>query len=99
MQFCFQNITTTLFVDIENCTCVGENNKWGEGAECNFYNGHESDFLNGKWCYAETTTCADATSAKYKRGLYLDNGRFGPSQKSCFKDKGNKLFENLVLNI
>ena len=84
-----------LFIVIENCTCVGRNNKWGEGAECKIYSGYTDDeFLNSKWCYAETASCADAASAKYIPSYYLDNGRFGPSQTSCFKGTGNIISEN-----
>ena len=56
---------------------------------------------NTKWCYAETTSCADATVHAKTRDqfLYLDNGRFGPSQTACFKNRGNITSENPVLSI
>ena len=82
------------FVVIENCTCVGVNNEWGEGSECKIYSGYPQEFLNSKWCYAETTSCADAASLEYDPAIHPDNGRFGPSQTSCFKGTGNIISEN-----
>ena len=77
---------------IENCTCAGINNEWGEGAECEFYSGYKQEFLNSKWCYAETTSCIDATSIKQSyEYYYMDEGRFGASQKACLKDAGKTL--------
>ena len=77
---------------IENCSCAGVNNEWGEGAECKLYNGYPEEFLNSKWCYAETTSCIDATSVKRLfKNKYVDEGRFGASQRACLKDEGKKL--------
>ena len=80
---------------IENCTCVGVNNEWGEGAECKVYSGYPQEFLNSKWCYAETTSCIDATSVKYSKNKYVDEGRFGGSQKACLKDTGKTLLRDV----
>ena len=78
---------------IENCTCAGVSNKWGEGAECKIYSGYPHEFLNSKWCYVETTSCIDATSIKQSyTKAYIDEGRFGASQKACLKDAGKLVF-------
>jgi len=50
-----------------------------------FYSGYDDEVLNSKWCYAETTSCADAT--KFSSSTYVDEGRFGASQRACWKDK------------
>ena len=55
------------------------------------YGGYDDEFLNSKWCYAETTLCADATRAQFDNSYYVDEGRFGASQRACFKDTGNTL--------
>ena len=80
---------------IENCTCAGVKNKWGEGAECKVYSEYDEEFLNSKWCYAETTSCTDATSIEYSRNLYVDEGRFGASHRACLKDAGKTLSKDI----
>ena len=80
---------------IENCTCAGVSNKWGEGAECKIYSGYSEEFLNSKWCYAETTSCIDATSIEYDRNYYVDEGRFGASHRACLKDAGKRLSKDI----
>ena len=60
-----------------------------------FYSGYDDELLNSKWCYAETTSCTDATSIEYKPNRYLEEGRFGASQKACFKDEGKTLLRDV----
>ena len=79
-----ENIVILIYVD-PNCTCAGVENNWGDGSECKFYTGYKNELLNSVWCYAETTTCSDATTVKYKPNLYVNEGRFGPSQSACAK--------------
>ena len=75
------------FILTENCSCSGVGNEWKEGAKCKAYQGYsiyESAFMNSKWCYAETTTCIDATTVEpIYTDYYVDNGRYGPSQSAC----------------
>lgn len=59
------------------------------------YSGYPDELLNSKWCYAETTSCIDATSVEYKRNYYVDEGRFGASQKACLKDAGKTLLRDV----
>ena len=74
----------TFFIPTENCSCVGIANQWKDGAECNDYRGYyKHEFMNSKWCYAETTTCRDATTAF--TAFHLDEGRYGPSKNACLK--------------
>ena len=73
---------------MENCTCTGATNKWGDGAKCKHYSGYPYDKMNSYWCYAETGTCSDATSVKFDRKFYVDEGRYGPSQEACFQYDG-----------
>ena len=75
----------SFFVLTENCSCAGVANEWKEGAECNVYSGYEDEFMNSKWCYAETTTCPDATNATDGYESSLEEGRYGPSQSACTK--------------
>ena len=83
---------------IENCTCAGVSNRWGHGAECKINSGYPLEFLNSKWCYAETTSCIDATSIKQGyTSVYMDEGRFGASQKACLKDSGKTLSKYIHL--
>ena len=42
------------------CTCAGKKNKYGEGGSCAAYSGYGDPWFNGRWCYADVTTCADA---------------------------------------
>ena len=84
-----------MFYMIENCTCAGVNNTWGEGDECKVYSGYPLEFLNSKWCYAETTSCTDATSIEYVTNYYVDEGRFGASHRACLKDAGKRLSNDL----
>ena len=78
----------TFFIPTENCSCVGIANQWKDGAECNDYRGYyEHEFMNSKWCYAETTTCSDATTVK--ANYYVNEGRYGPSQRACGDKPGN----------
>ena len=60
-----------------------------------FYSGYDRELLNRKWCYAETTSCRDATSVEYIRNYYVDEGRFGASQKACLKDAGKTLLRDV----
>ena len=89
---------------LENCTCAGVNNQWGQGAECKLYLTPEEFHLNSKWCYAETTSCIDATIVKQAyKNFYIFEGRFGASQRACLKDSGKMpskylhLCSNLIL--
>ena len=76
---------------IENCTCSGVKNKWGDGAECKLYSGYQSEFMNSIWCNAETTKCEDAISLEYNEWFYPEEGRFGPSQSACSKYHGSRM--------
>ena len=88
---CQQKYNIIIFDILDNCSCTGVKNKWGEGAECMVYRGYSDKLLNSKWCYAETTSCADATRVEFSNRYYVDDGRFGASQRACFKDTGNTL--------
>ena len=90
----------TFFIPTENCSCVGIANQWKDGAECNDYRGYyEHEFMNSKWCYAETTTCRDSTTVEYPKYLtsYVEEGRYGPSQSACTNPgKSNNSTANLI---
>ena len=78
------------FIQDENCTCAGVENKKGDGIECKSYGGYPKDeFLNSTWCYADTTKCRDAVQIEEK--YFLANGRFGPSHDACSKKQGKYL--------
>ena len=69
---------------LENCTCAGVTNVLGHGADCKLYSGYPVQSLNSLWCYAETTTCRDATTiVDFHKQLYPQKGRFGPSKRAC----------------
>jgi len=74
----------------ENCTCAGVRNEFGHGSECKDYNGYLYPYasLNSKWCYTETTTCRDTTKVEYHPIIYVNEGRFGPSQTACSTNLG-----------
>ena len=76
------------FIEGENCTCTGVKNEWGEGATCQLYSNYPDDYMNSIWCYAETATCKDATSVKFVKNKYVDEGHFGPSKKACSQHYG-----------
>ena len=79
----FLMMSPNYFLHSENCTCTGIKNEWGQGAECKIKRGYEDEFMNSRWCYAETTKCRDATNAEYRKKFYVDKGRYGPSQSAC----------------
>ena len=74
------------FISIENCTCVGVKNAYGDGDKCKKYIGYENENLNSVWCYVETTTCQDATNRLLNS--VLQDGRYGASRKACLNYYG-----------
>ena len=75
------------FIAIENCTCVGVKNVYGDGDKCKKYIGYENENLNSVWCYAETTTCQDASGNRLVNSV-VQNGRYGASRKACLNYSG-----------
>ena len=72
---------------VAGCRCAGTSNKFNEGALCKTYSGYTgkgSEWLNGIWCYADTTTCADA---KAQADNFSPPG-YGPSKTACSSPNG-----------
>ena len=46
---------------VDNCECIKKDNQFGEGAICSQYSGYVDDWYNGVWCYANISSCKDAT--------------------------------------
>ena len=86
-------------IERENCTCTGVANEWGHGATCQLYNGYSDDSMNGVWCYAETSTCSEATSVEFHRQYYVEEGRFGPSKKACSQYNGKIIITIIKVSI
>ena len=71
------NLYKIIFID-GGCRCAGKNNQSGEGAKCRKYYGYPDEWYNGRWCYAESATCLDASQHPSKSL----NG-YGASRLAC----------------
>ena len=78
-------LKTTLFI-ADLCKCTGKSNAANEGSKCDDYSGYNNDWLNGRWCYAETSTCPDARAHP---STHPDLTGFGASRKACMPGKVN----------
>ena len=81
-------LVSYFFFPIENCTCAGVKNRFGDGEKCKKYIGYENEYLNSVWCYAETSTCRDATYSDVESIYGVEQGRFGASREACLNYSG-----------
>ena len=76
------------------CKCAGLHNKYKEGAKCASYSGYTKAWKNGKWCFANTSECADAAAhpITIATGTVPASG-YGPSRGACSSstEKGESL--------